>query len=427
MVTVRFAPSPTGYLHLGSARTALFNWLHARHANGRFLLRVEDTDKLRSDKKYLEEILEDLAWLGLDWDAPPIFQSERFGLYRQKAEDLLAKGAAYRDGDALIFKIVPGRAVDVEDMIHGRISFQTDNIKDQVLIKSDGSPAYNFSCVVDDAAQEISHILRGDDHISNTPKQILFYEALGLAPPRFGHMPLIMGADGAKLSKRHGGVSVREYKSEGFMPEALANYLFLLGWTPPTGTEVHLLAEAAKLFEISAMNDVQAKFDLQKLKWINGEYIVKKSAAELLPHIKDQLIREGWGAAGMSDDDLSRLIDMYKIRIKTFREFTELTESFFKDDFAVEEEAKKKYLDRLESRDLLRELAGRLETLDDFKQEKIEAVCRSLAQARGLKAADLIHPSRLAVTGKTRGAGLFELMELLGREKVIRRLRLAGQ
>jgi glutamyl-tRNA synthetase len=425
MVTVRFAPSPTGYLHLGSARTALFNWLYARHAKGRFLLRIEDTDKVRSDKKYLDEILEDLAWLGLDWDAPPIFQSERFGLYRQKAEDLLAKGTAYREGDALIFKIVPGRAIDVDDMIHGRISFQTDNIKDQVLIKSDGSPAYNFSCVVDDAAQEISHILRGDDHISNTPKQILFYEALGLAPPRFGHMPLIMGADGAKLSKRHGGVSVREYKSEGFLPEALANYLFLLGWTPPTETEVHLLAEAAKLFEISAMNDVQAKFDIQKLKWINGEYIMKKSAAELLPPIKDQLASEGWGA-GMSDDELSKLIDMYKIRIKTFREFTELTESFFKDDFAVEEEAKKKYLDRPESRDLLRELAGRLETLDDFKQEKIEAVCRSLAQARGLKAADLIHPSRLAVTGKTRGAGLFELMELLGREKVIRRLRLAG-
>jgi glutamyl-tRNA synthetase len=311
-------------------------------------------------------------------------------------------------------------------MIHGRISFQTDNIKDQVLIKSDGSPAYNFSCVVDDTAQEITHILRGDDHISNTPKQILFYEALGLAPPRFGHMPLIMGADGAKLSKRHGGVSVQEYKSEGFLPEALANYLFLLGWTPPTETEIHPLGEAAKLFEISAMNDVQAKFDLQKLKWINGEYIMKKSAADLLPQIKDQLAREGWGIACMSDEDFSRLIDMYKIRIKTFREFIELTDSFFRDDFTIEEEGKKKYLDREESRDLLRELAGRFETLDDFKQEKIESVCRNLAQEKGLKAADLIHPSRLAVTGKTRGAGLFELMELLGREKVIRRLRLAG-
>jgi glutamyl-tRNA synthetase len=426
MVTVRFAPSPTGYLHLGSARTALFNWLCARHAGGHFLLRIEDTDKVRSDKKFLDEILEDLAWLGVNWDAPPIFQSERFGLYRQKAEELLSQGKAYREGDAVIFKIGAGRTIDVEDMIHGRITFQTDNIKDQVLIKSDGSPAYNFSCVVDDSSQGITHILRGDDHISNTPKQILFYEALGLTPPRFGHMPLIMGPDGAKLSKRHGGVAVQEYKKEGFLPEALANYLFLLGWTPPTETEIHPLGEAAKLFEISAMNDVQAKFDIQKLKWINGEYIMKKPSPELVPLIKDQLMREGWGMAGISDDYLSRLVDLYKIRIKTFHEFAELTESFFKDDFSIEADGKKKYLDRPESRDLLREFAGRLERIDVFQQEAIEAVCRGLAQEKGMKAADVIHPARLALTGKTRGAGLFELMELLGKEKAIRRLRVAA-
>lgn len=426
MVTVRFAPSPTGYLHLGSARTALFNWLCARHAGGHFLLRIEDTDRVRSDKKFLDEILEDLAWLGVNWDAPPIFQSERFGLYRQKAEELLSQGKAYREGDAVIFKIGAGRTIDVEDMIHGRITFQTDNIKDQVLIKSDGSPAYNFSCVVDDSSQGITHILRGDDHISNTPKQILFYEALGLTPPRFGHMPLIMGPDGAKLSKRHGGVAVQEYKKEGFLPEALANYLFLLGWAPPTETEIHPLGEAAKLFEISAMNDVQAKFDIQKLKWINGEYIMKKPSPELVPLIKDQLMREGWGMARISDDYLSRLVDLYKIRIKTFHEFAELTESFFKDDFSIEADGKKKYLDRPESRDLLREFAGRLERIDVFQQEAIEAVCRGLAQEKGMKAADVIHPARLALTGKTRGAGLFELMELLGKEKAIRRLRVAA-
>ena len=426
MVTVRFAPSPTGYLHLGSARTALFNWLCARHAGGHFLLRIEDTDRVRSDKKFLDEILEDLAWLGINWDAPPIFQSERFGLYRQKAEVLLSRGKAYREGDAVIFKIGAGRTIDVEDMIHGRITFQTDNIKDQVLIKSDGSPAYNFSCVVDDSSQGITHILRGDDHISNTPKQILFYEALGLTPPRFGHMPLIMGPDGAKLSKRHGGVAVQEYKKEGFLPEALANYLFLLGWTPPTETEIHPLGEAAELFEISAMNDVQAKFDIQKLKWINGEYIMKKPTPELVPLIKDQLTREGWGMAGISDDYLSRLVDLYKIRIKTFHEFAELTESFFKDDFSTEADGKRKYLDRPESRDLLRDFAGRLERMDYFQREAIEAVCRGLAQEKGMKAADVIHPARLALTGKTRGAGLFELMEILGKEKAIRRLRMAA-
>lgn len=426
MVTVRFAPSPTGYLHLGSARTALFNWLYARHAAGRFLLRVEDTDRVRSDQRYLDEILEDLAWLGINWDAPPIFQSERFGLYRQKAEELLSQGKAYREGQAIIFRIEAGRTIDMEDMIHGRITFQTDVIKDQVLVKSDGSPAYNFSCVVDDAALGITHILRGDDHISNTPKQMLFYEALGLTAPRFGHMPLIMGADGAKLSKRHGGVSVKEYKNGGFLPEALANYLFLLGWTPPSGSELHSLTEAAKLFEISAMNDVQAKFDIQKLEWINGEYIMRKSTVDLMPLIAEQLAREGWGRAAVSEADFARLVDLYKIRVKTFHEFAELTECFFKDDFSVDADGKKKYLDHPGTRELLRDFASRLEGLDDFRRDVIETVCRSLAKDKGLKAADVIHPARLAVTGKTRGAGLFDLMELLGKEKTIGRLKGAG-
>ncbi|MGB3056963.1 MAG: glutamate--tRNA ligase family protein, partial [Candidatus Omnitrophota bacterium] len=232
MVIVRFAPSPTGYLHLGSARTALFNWLYARRTGGKFLLRIEDTDRERSDEKYLKEILEDLKWMGLDWDEEPIYQSKRFDVYREKAEKILGGGKAYREGDAIIFKVEKGRTIEVDDIIHGRITFNTDEIKDQVMIKSDGSPAYNFCCVVDDAYLNITHIIRGDDHISNTPKQILFYEAMGLEPPRFAHIPLMMGTDGAKLSKRHGGVSVEEYKDEGFLPEALANYLLLLGWSP---------------------------------------------------------------------------------------------------------------------------------------------------------------------------------------------------
>ncbi|MGD2278826.1 MAG: glutamate--tRNA ligase family protein, partial [Candidatus Omnitrophota bacterium] len=210
MTIVRFAPSPTGFLHLGSARTAIFNWLYARSAAGKFLLRVEDTDKARSKKEYLDEILEDLKWMGLGWDAEPIHQSQRFDVYRKKAEEVLAKGKAYKEGDAIIFKVEKGRTIEVDDLIHGKITFSTDEIKDQVMIKSDGSPAYNFCCVVDDAHMEITHIIRGDDHISNTPKQILFYEAMGLEPPEFAHMPLMMGTDGAKLSKRHGGVSVGE-------------------------------------------------------------------------------------------------------------------------------------------------------------------------------------------------------------------------
>src|SRR4030042_3775851 len=232
MVVVRFAPSPTGFLHLGSARTALFNYLYARHTGGKFLLRIEDTDMKRSDSKFLDEILEDLAWLGMDWDGKLVFQSHRFEVYREKARELLAQGKAYLDGEAIIFKVLPGRTLEINDLIHGKIIFQTETFKDQVLIKSDGSPSYNFACVVDDAFLEVTHILRGDDHISNTPKQVLFYEALGLTPPLFGHMPRILGPDGAKLSKRHGGVSVLEYRAEGYLPEGLGKHPILLRWYP---------------------------------------------------------------------------------------------------------------------------------------------------------------------------------------------------
>lgn len=423
MVKVRFAPSPTGFLHLGSARTALFNWLYARHTGGKFLLRIEDTDKARSSKKFLDEILEDLKWMGIDWDEEPLHQSQRFDIYREKAEEILAKEKAYKEGEAIIFKVEKGRTIEVNDMIHGKIAVNTDDIKDQVMIKSDGSPTYNFACVVDDAYMEITHILRGDDHISNTPKQILFYEALELTPPKFGHMPLILGQDGAKLSKRHGGVSFEEYKREGFLPEALANYLILLGWFPGEGREVLSMDEAVKLFDISDMSDVQAKFDIQKLRWLNGEYIMKKTTEELLPLIKDQLLTAGFDMSGVTDDYISKLVDLYKIRIKTLRELGELADWFFKDDFTMDEEGKRKYLDKEENKDNIRIFADRLDGLEDFSHENIEKICRDIAEERELKAADIIHPTRLAISGKTRGAGLFEVMELLGKEKVIKRMR----
>ncbi len=427
MVVVRFAPSPTGYLHLGSARTALFNWLFARHSGGKFLLRIEDTDMARSDAKFLEEILKDLRWLGVDWDEEPIYQSRRFALYKEIAAEILNKGKAYKDGNAFILKVEKGRTIEVDDIIHGKMVFQTDGIKDQVMVKSDGSPAYNFSCVVDDTQLGITHILRGDDHISNTPKQILFYEALGLPLPRFGHMPLIMGPDGAKLSKRHGGVAVEEYRKEGFLPEALANYLILLGWSPGEDREIISLAEAVKLFDLSAMNDAQVKFDIQKLKWMNGEYIMRKKAEELLPLIKDRLFAAGMELFVKSDDYLLRLIDLYKIRIKTLLEFIDLTESFFRDDYSFDKEGKKDYLGRKENKQNIKLFADCLEELEDFKKENIEKTCRSLAEQRGIKAADMIHPTRVAITGRTRGAGLFEVMEILGKKKVLERMRKAAK
>jgi glutamyl-tRNA synthetase len=424
-VVVRFAPSPTGYLHIGSARTALFNWLYASHSNGKFLIRIEDTDRERSEARFLDEILEDLQWLGINWDEDPIFQSKRFDLYREKAEEILKTGKAYREGEAILFKVEKGRSIEVQDLIHGKVTFDTETIKDQVMIKSDGSPAYNFSCVVDDADQGITHVLRGDDHLSNTPKQILFYEALNLPLPKFAHMPLIMGQDGAKLSKRHGGVSVEEYKNEGFLPQALSNYLILLGWSPGEDKEIMSLEEAVKRFDISAMSDVQAKFDIQKLRWMNAEYIMGKKTEELFPLIKDLLMKEKFDFSSTSDDHLLKLVGLYKIRMKTLHDFISMTNCFFKDDFAIEPKAQT-FLDKEENRKNIHLFADRLEGLEDFSHENIEKICRDIAEQHKLKAKEIIHPTRAAISGSTQGAGLFEMMELLGKEKVLKRLRSAG-
>jgi glutamyl-tRNA synthetase len=421
-VRVRFAPSPTGFLHIGSARTAIFNWVFARHAGGKFLLRVEDTDLKRSEARFLDEILDDLRWLGLDWDEEPIYQSRRFDVYREKAEGLVAAGKAYREGEAYLFRIEPGRTIELRDMVHGLISVQTDTIKDQVMIKSDGSPAYNFACVVDDAYLGITHILRGDDHVSNTPKQILFYEAMGLAAPEFGHMPLILGQDGAKLSKRHGGVSVREYRAEGFLPEALANYLILLGWMPKDEQELMPLDRAVQEFEIGAMNDVQAKFDIQKLRWINGEYIMKADAARLLPEVKARLTSAGIDVSSRSDAYLAAVLDLYRVRVKTLGELPAMTDFFFKEDFAVEDEGRA-HLDKPGARENVGLFAARLEPLAGFTHDALESACRDLAAEKGLKAGVIIHPTRMAVSGKTKGAGLFEMMEILGKETVLKRMR----
>jgi len=425
MIRVRFAPSPTGYLHIGSARTALFNWLYARHCGGTLLLRIEDTDRARSEQRFLDEIMADLKWLGIDWDEEPIYQSKRFDVYRQAAEGLLTAGKVYREGEAYIFKVEKGRTITFADMIHGEVSVNTDDIKDQVLIKSDGSPAYNFCCVVDDAHLKITHIIRGDDHLSNTPKQILFYEALGFQAPKFGHMPLIMGQDGAKLSKRHGGTAVEEYKREGFLPEALVNYLLLLGWSPGGDREIIPIGVAVKAFDINDMKGVQAKFDLQKLRWMNGEYIAARKNEELLPLIKRQMAGAG-AAAKVSDELLLKVIGLYRVRIKTLSEFAPMTDYFFSDDYSVEEKGVEKHLKGPDSKTILRDFVAKLENVKSFSHTAAEEACRTLAEEKKLKAGQIIHPARVAISGKTTGAGLFEMMEVLGKEKVIERLRKAA-
>ena len=421
-IKVRFAPSPTGFLHLGSARTALLNWLYARHTGGEFFLRIEDTDLVRSDEKFLNEILEDLRWLGLDWDSEPVYQSRRFDIYRSRAEKVLADGKAYKEGDAIIFKVDKGRNIEIDDVIHGKITFNTDQIKDQVMIKSDGSPAYNFCCVVDDADQGITHIIRGDDHLSNTPKQVLFYEALNEKLPSFAHIPLIMGSDGAKLSKRHGAVAVEEYRKNGIFPEALANYLILLGWSPGEDKEIISMKEAVKLFDIKDVGDVQSRFDVQKLEWINAEYIKNKPVEELVLLLQESIKKKGYSPESIGQEKFKELIEMYRVRFKTAGDFTDLTDCFFTDDYIVEEKGAKKYLSSDEDKDLLRQYAAKLERLADFAKENIENACRELAEEKDIKAAKIIHPTRVAISGKTGGAGLFEMMELIGKVKVIERM-----
>lgn len=425
MVRVRFAPSPTGYLHIGSARTALFNWVYARHTGGQFLLRIEDTDRARSEERFLKEIIEDLKWLGLDWDEEPVYQSKRFDVYREAAEGLVKQGKAYREGEAYIYKVEKGRVIEIDDMIHGRIAFNTDEIKDQVMIKSDGSPVYNFCCVIDDAYLGITHIIRGDDHVSNTPKQVLFYEALGLKIPQFGHMPLIMGMDGAKLSKRHGGVSVEEYKKEGFLPEALVNYLLLLGWSPGSDREMIPLAEAVKIFDINNMKGVQAKFDITKLKWMNSQYIAAKKDEELLALIKKHMTNEG-KTIDAPEALLLKIVGLHKVRIKTLSEFAGLTDYFFSDTYSIDDKGVEKYLKSPESRQIVGEFASRIDKLAEFSHTAIEAACHQMAEEKKLKAGQIIHPTRVSISGKTAGAGLFEMMEVLGKSKVLDRMRKAA-
>jgi len=427
MVKVRFAPSPTGYLHIGSARTALFNWLYAKRYGGKLLLRIEDTDKVRSEKRFLEEILADLKWLGIEWDGEPVYQSARFDVYREAAEKLVSSGKGYREGEACIFKVEKGRVIEVDDMIHGRIAVNTDDIKDQVMIKSDGSPTYNFCCVIDDAYLGITHIIRGDDHVSNTPKQILFYEALGLKVPAFGHMPLIMGPDGAKLSKRHGGTSVEEYKKDGFLPQALVNYLLLLGWSPGGDREVISLDEAVKIFDINNMKGVQAKFDFRKLTWLNGEYIAKMAPEELLPLVKSQLAASPGAGKTPSDVLLLKIVGLYKVRIKKLSEFAAMTDHFFSDTYSIEPKGVEKYISTKEGKEILREFSSRLESLDDFSHAVTENACRAMAEEKKLKAGAIIHPTRVAISGKTTGAGLFEMMEVMGKSKVIERMKKAAE
>lgn len=421
MVRVRFAPSPTGNLHIGGARTALFNWLYAKAKAGKFILRIEDTDLARSKKEYLDEILNSLSWLGLDWDEI-YYQSERFQLYRDYARQLLDKGLAYKDGEAIIFRVTPQK-IKITDVIRNEpIEFDASVIKDQVLIKSDLSPTYNFACVIDDALMKVSHIIRGDDHISNTPKQIIIYQALGFPVPEFAHLPLILGTEGGRLSKRTGATAISDYRVMGYLPGALVNYLLLLGWSPGGNREVIELKEAASKFDIKDANKTAAAFNLEKLNWLNSQYIKKLNDEELLELVKPYALEKGQIKDNFDRKYLLSVVKLFRERIATLADFPDYSDFFFKDDLEFSPEAAK----RLEAKDNSREfklLIEKLDSLENFDCLSIENAFRSLVKELNIKAGDLIHPVRSALSGKTIGPGLFELMEVLGKKRIEQRLR----
>lgn len=418
MIKVRFAPSPTGYLHIGGARTALFNWLYARSQEGKFVLRIEDTDQVRSKKEFEEEIMVSMKWLGFEWDEL-YHQSKRFDIYREHAEKLIAADKAYKEGEAVILKI-PQQEIKLFDLIRGEIIFDSATIKDQVLMKSDGSPTYSFACVVDDALMEISHVIRGEDHISNTPKQLMIYQALGFKPPKFAHLPLIMGDEG-RLSKRTGAVAVSDYKREGFLPEALVNYLMLLGWSPGGNQEVVDIKTAIKNFSIKKVNKAAAIFSMEKLQWINGQYIKncddEKLTDLLIPFLEDKKYING----NFDRNRLKNIVKLFKGRMSTLTEFLEWADFVFVDKISADEEAAKTHLSTDRSKEF-RLLSERFSKLSAFDAKTIEETFRKTVEELGLRPADLVHPIRVALTGRAVGPGLFETIEILGKNKTVQRL-----
>lgn len=461
---VRFAPSPTGQLHLGGARTALFNWLFARKFGGKFLLRIEDTDKLRSKQEYTDQICDSLKWLGLDWDEEIVYQSTRIDLYKSAIEKLLEKGNAYRcfcskekiaeerkqaemSGSGYYYSgtcrnldeklvqanikndqpfsvriSVPEGYTEFDDSIYGNIRVNNKEIDDFIIARTDGNPVYNLVVAIDDNDMKITHIIRGEDHISNTPKQLMIYNALNYPIPEFAHLPMILGPDKKRLSKRHGATGVQEYRDQGYLASALINYLALLGWNPGTEQEIFSADELINTFSIERVQKKSAVFDDRKLQWMSGQHIYKKSASEILNSIRFN--DPDWRKTN-DENYVLKVIELMKERVKSLRDMQEMTEMFFDDPNNYDEKAvKKKWKDNTIN-DLIAKFEKSLEEIDLWDAEQIEIALRSLAEHENISAGKIIHPTRLALSGTGSGPSLFAMMELLGKETCLRRLQKA--
>jgi glutamyl-tRNA synthetase len=421
---LRFAPSPTGYLHVGGARTALFNWLYARHVGGKFLLRIEDTDKQRSTDEHTQVILDGLTWLGLDWDEELVFQGARVQQHQAAADRLLAEGKAYMDEGAIRFK-VPAGEIAWDDAVHERISFQGEDLKDFIVLRTDRTPTYNLAVVVDDVDMAITHVLRGDDHISNTPKQIALYRALGTDPPVFGHVPMINGADGKKLSKRHGATAVGDYQHMGILPAAMRNFLALLGWSPGGDREIMTQDEMIQLFSFEGMLKKAAVFDTTKLEWMNGQYLSAATAEALFPIVAPQLTELGVTA---DRDATLRAIAAVKTRSRTTIEVAR--------QVAVRLDAKRVVLDDKAAKEIAKDEAGYKSTLQasierlrdsDWSAEALEKTLRALSDERGVAAGKIFQPIRIALTGGTVSEPVNELLMVVGKDAALRRLEAAAK
>jgi len=415
-VKVRFAPSPTGFLHIGGARTCLFNWLYARNLGGTFVLRIEDTDLARSKQEYLDEILQSIAWLGMSWDEI-CYQSQRFDLYKQYAQKLIDEGKAVKKDGAVFFKY-ENVDVEIDDLIRGKIIFKELPKEEEVIIKSDGAPTYNFCCVIDDALMQMTHIIRGEDHISNTPKQIMMYRALGFTPPKFAHVPLILSPDGGRLSKRFGATAISEYRHAGYLKESIVNYLMLLGWSPGANREIITLDEAKDIFDIKDVNKTGAAFSLDKLNWVNGEYIRKKTLDELCGLIKENIADPVFSA---DEEYFKKVVALFHPRLTMLSDFKLQAKPFFSGDFTYSDDSaailERKMINEVDA------LCAKLAALDAFSHDIIEKEFRAVCESLGIKVKELVHPVRVALTGVRIGPGLFELMSVLGKEKVIARLK----
>ncbi|HTL71122.1 MAG TPA: glutamate--tRNA ligase [Candidatus Eisenbacteria bacterium] len=429
-VKVRFAPSPTGFLHIGSARTALFNWLFARHEGGTFCLRIEDTDKERSKQEFLEEILSSLKWLGLDWDGELVFQSKRTEKYRAVADGLIAKGLAYPEDQAIRFRVPKTGKVGFDDLLHGRIEFDLEQhvslAEDLVIFKSDGSPTYNFAVVCDDAEMGITHVIRGDDHINNTPKQIPLYAALGLTPPVFCHIPLILGEDRSRMSKRHGATSIREYLEAGFLPEALVNYLSLLGWSPGNNEEILPLEEIVRRFDLKRVLKTGAVFGRDKLEWVNGQYVRKLPVPELTGRLLPFLEKRGYAEASKDREWLERVVKLFQERIFMLSQFPDLAQFFFDEKIGYNQEALEEFRKDPRLKGAFTAYAAALEALEAFDVKTVEEKSRAFMKEQGMTGKEFIHPCRVALTGRTISPGFFDVVSLLGKKRAAERLRSAA-